>query len=240
MEFNKKVTLYKNKKKVTIFKFIFKNKEYELIFNGEGRRVQSFSWLLKTFPQYFNVHDEAITKIYKDSNKAINEFIKDEGFDGFVLEKKINASNNEKVNSYKLDLEKICNHLDRGGSFTKKTRRQPNQEIKQQLLKRSKNCCEITGYQLFTNNKLKEKKFSFLSKMLEVVFDHRIPLFKGGSDDNTKIDNWQVLSWYVNNEKNKVCKNCYENSCDNCALAFPKKSKIIKPTRQNLKNLFIS
>ena len=86
---------------------------------------------------------------------------------------------------------------------------------------------------------MKENKTIFMSKMLEIVFDHRVPLFKGGSDDNTKIDNWQVLSWYVNNEKNKICKNCYEISCDECALAYPEKNQKIKPTKQNLKDLFI-
>ena len=98
----------KNKKKITIFKWHFNKKDYSLEFAGTGRRTRSFGWLLEKYPEYFNVHDELITKKYKDSNKAVNEFIKDEGFDGFVLEKKIQASNNEKVNSFKLDLPKIC------------------------------------------------------------------------------------------------------------------------------------
>ena len=88
-------------------------------------------------------------------------------------------------------------------------------------------------------SKLEKNKTNFMSKMLEIVFDHRVPLFKGGSDDNTNLDNWQVLSWYVNNEKNKVCKNCYENNCDDCALAYPENSEKIKPTNQNLKDLLI-
>ena len=96
MNFQKNIS-EKNKKKITIFKFNFNKKQYELTFRGQGRRVQSFEWLLKSYPNYLNVHDETITKKYKDSNKAVNEFIKDEGFDGFVLEKKINASNNENV-----------------------------------------------------------------------------------------------------------------------------------------------
>lgn len=239
MKFNSDV-IEEGKKKKTIFKWNFNKKNYALEFSGEGRRPQSFGWLLRAYPDYFNVHDESITKKYKDSNKAINEFIKDEGFDGFVLEKKIKASNNEKVNSFKLDLPKICKHLDREGKFTKQVRRQPIKAIKDKLIERSMSSCEITGYKLFSKNELDINKTNFMSKMLEIVFDHRVPLFKGGSDDNTKIDNWQVISWYVNNEKNKVCKNCYETNCEECALAFPENNEEIKPTKQNLKDLLIS
>ena len=55
---------------------------------------------------------------------------------------------------------------------------------------------------------LKEKNLSFLSKMLTIVYDHKVPLFKNGSDDPKSLDNWQIISWYANNEKNKVCKSC--------------------------------
>jgi hypothetical protein len=106
---------YSNKEKnktVSIFEFKFKNKTYKIPFEGENRRIKSFEFLLKSYPDFFNVHDEEITKIYKDSNKAINEFIIQEGFQGFVLEEKKNASNDEKVNFFKLDLDKICQHLD--------------------------------------------------------------------------------------------------------------------------------
>ena len=241
MDFEKDI-ITENKKKITIFKFTFNKKKYKLEFKGKGRRVNSFSWLLKAYPNYFNVHDEEITKIYDDSNKAVNEFIHDEGFNGFVLEKKESSSieKNNKVKSYKLDLEKICKHLDRNGVFTKQIRKQPNSKVIKKLLKRSKSCCEITGYKLFTAKELKEKKYNYLSRMLEIVFDHKVPIFKGGSDDNAKIDNWQVLSWYANNEKNKICKNCYENNCNNCALAYPEDNSVIKPTAQSLKDCKIN
>jgi hypothetical protein len=235
MNFKKYSKIEKNKT-VSIFEFTFKKKTYKIPFAGENRRIKSFEFLLEAYPDFFGVHDEKITKLYKDSNKAINEFIIQEGFQGFVLEEKKNASNDEKVNFYKIDLEKICQHLDRGGNFAKQVRKQPNIKIKEELLKRSDSCCEITGYKLFTKNELRKRNINFLSTMLEIVFDHKIPIFKGGSDDNTKIDNWQILSWYANNEKNKVCKSCYEKSCDNCALAYPKENSIIKPTGQSLKD----
>jgi hypothetical protein len=227
-------------KTISVFEFKFKKKTYKIPFRGENRRIRSFEFLLEAYPNFFNVHDERITKIYKDSNKAINEFIIQEGFQGFVLVEEKNASNDEKVNFFKLDLHKICQHLDRGGIFAKQIRKQPTKEIKEQLMKRSDSCCEITGYKLLTKNELRKRNINFLSTMLEIVFDHKIPIFKGGSDDNTKIDNWQILSWYANNEKNKVCKSCYEKNCDNCALAYPKENSIIKPTGQSLKDCKIN
>jgi len=238
MNFEKKLVIV-DKKETTIFEWSFNKKNYHLPFRGQGRRVKSFEWLLESYPNYFNVHDPKITKKYDDSNKAVNELIHDEGFNGFVFEKKNTSSigKKNKVKSYKLDLEKICKHLDRGGSFAKKVRRQPNKKIMKQLLIRSKSCCEITGYTLFTNKNLKKKINNiFLSRMLEIEFDHKVPIFKGGSDDNSKLDNWQVLSKYVNKEKNKICTDCYLENCDNCALAYPEKSSVIKPTGQSLKN----
>ena len=48
-----------------------------------------------------------------------------------------------------------------------------------------------------------------------------------------------TISEYANREKNKICKTCNEEDCSNCALAFPEKNNIIKPSGQNLKNLKI-
>lgn len=227
-------------KKIKKFLFKFKEKNYVIELKGNNRRVQCFEFLLKIYPNFLSVHDEILIKKYDDPNKAMNEFIHDEGFNGFVLEKKINSQKGKKINAYKLDLDKITKHLNEGGDFGKTTRKQPNKNVRDQLIKRSNLCCEITGYKLFENKqKLKETNTSFLSKMLVCVYDHKVPLFKKGDDDPNKIDNWQIISEYANNEKNKVCKSCTESDCSNCALAYPEKNSIIKPTNQNLKNLNI-
>ncbi len=60
------------------------------------------------------------------------------------------------------------------------------------------------------------KKFD---KDTKSVFDHRIPLIKGGTGD---ISNFQLLCNECNNQKRSQCKNC-EFSCENCYLAFPEK-----------------
>jgi len=238
MNFKLKVN-HLNNKKISLFEFNYNKKDYKLGFYGNNRRVKSFELLLKKYPEYLSIHDSLIVSLFDDPNKAVNEFIHDEGFNGFVLEKKIISKKNKKINAYKLNLDKICKHLDRDGIFGKQTRRQPTKFIQNQLIKRSNGKCAITGYKLFTDSKLKKNKFNFLSKMLTMVFDHRVPIFKGGSDDSKSINNWQIISYYVNNEKNKVCKNCYEQNCNDCALAYPEKSKKIKPTNQRLNKLNI-
>ena len=67
MEFKSEI-IKERKKALTIFKFNFNKKDYIIRFNGSGRRPKSFGWLLEAYPKYFNVHDESITKKYKDSN----------------------------------------------------------------------------------------------------------------------------------------------------------------------------
>jgi hypothetical protein len=106
MNFKKKLEII-DRKETTVFEWNFNKKNYHLRFNGQGRRVKSFEWLLEAYPDYFNVHDPKITKKYDDSNKAVNELIHDEGFNGFVFEKKDTSSigKKNKVKSYKLDLE---------------------------------------------------------------------------------------------------------------------------------------
>lgn len=87
MNFKKYSEIRKNKT-ITVFEFSFKNKIYKIPLGGKGRRVRSFEFLLEAYPDFFSVHDEKITKLYKDSNKAINEFIIQEGFQDFVLKEK--------------------------------------------------------------------------------------------------------------------------------------------------------
>lgn len=65
-----------------------------------------------------------------------------------------------------------------------------------------------------------------------IEYDHRIPLFKGGSND---ITNYQIISKLANKEKNKICNGCMVDDCENCALAFPEKTLIILPNKQDLR-----
>ena len=236
---NKKEIIKINNKKISRISFEFNNKDYKLDIEGENRRSICLSVLIDRYPQGISIHDKKFKDILDDTNKAMNEFINDEGYKGFV--KKIIKKNTKgrNVDHFTIELDKVCKHLDRGGEFKRQKRRQPNSNIRSEILNKTNSCCAITGYKLYSKKQLKIDNNNFLSKMLELVFDHRVPLFKGGSDSVDEINNWQILSTYVNEEKNKICKNCYEDSCENCSLAFPEKSSIIKPTNQNIKKLKI-
>tara|TARA_B110000483_G_scaffold51474_1_gene63997 strand:- start:1502 stop:2224 length:723 start_codon:yes stop_codon:yes gene_type:complete len=228
--------------KISTFSFKNNNKNYSIKFRGKGRRVRSFEFLLKKYPEFMSVHDEDFSSTIKDPNKAMNEFINDEGFKNFVVSRRLNSIGTvSTVDHFKLDLNSICKHLDDNGLFGKIKRRQPTKDLEKILLKMYDSKCSITGFKLFKKTYLKEKKINFFITLLKLEFDHRIPLFKGGSDDNHNPDNWQLMSEYANKEKNKICKTCDGNiqTCKKCALAFPDKYSKIYPSGQDLKQLGI-
>lgn len=224
----------------TVFSFEVNNKNYTIPLKGQGRRIASLEFLLKRHPRKMNIHDAEFARMYDDPNKAMNEFINDEGFSGLVeKESKNNPRTGRKVDYYSLRLSQICNFLDNGGEFGKSKRRQPSSIIKKKLYKDQKGLCNISGLKLFRKKELKSKNINFFITLLTLEYEHRVPLFKGGSDDPDKKDNWQLLSEYANKEKNKICKTCLEDEegCKQCALAFPESNKVIKPSNQNLKDL---
>ncbi len=236
---NKKELIKINNKQISRISFEFKNKYYELDIEGKNRRSKCLSILIDQYPKGISIHDKKFKDILDDTNKAMNEFINDEGYKDFVTKISKKNTKGRNIDYFTIELDKVCKHIDRGGVFERQKRRQPNKKVIFEILKKTNSCCAITGYKLYSKQQLKKDKNNFLSKMLELVFDHKIPLFKGGSDSIDEIDNWQILSTYVNEEKNKICKNCYEDSCENCCLAYPEKSSIIKPTNQNIKTLNI-
>jgi hypothetical protein len=61
-----------------------------------------------------------------------------------------------------------------------------------------------------------------------------VPQLKKGSDD---IDNLQILSYYVNERKNQICAKCVNAQCSQCALAFPEKTSIIYPSKEDISSL---
>jgi hypothetical protein len=69
---------------------------------------------------------------------------------------------------------------------------------------------------------------------VQPTYDHRKPISKGGTDE---LENWQVLSIFVNAEKNKICNVCNTNTCEKCALAYPEKFDIIQANNQDITNL---
>lgn len=57
------------------------------------------------------------------------------------------------------------------------------------------------------------------SESKKPVFDHRIPLIRGG---NGELSNYQLLCHECNNQKRSQCRGC-SLECAKCYLAFPEK-----------------
>ena len=234
MEFNKNI-----ENKVSIFEFEYGNTPYEIKIQGDNRRSKSFELLLTKYPEFLSVHDDIIKNLYDDPNKAINEFMHDEGFISFIEEKKINSDKGKKILSYKLKIPELTEFLSKGGILKNNNRKGLSKHLQIELVKKSQSKCQLTGYKLNRKKELDKKDHKFMNKLLIINFDHRVPLFKGGENDPNDLKNWMLISEYANQEKNKVCKVCYEIDCDNCALAFPENNLIIKPSQQNLKDYYI-
>ena len=75
------------------------------------------------------------------------------------------------------------------------------------------------------------KKNYFCRDRMREVFDHRIPVDKGGA---STPDNYQALCFYCNKSKWQICNHCSTPNCAKCALAFPENTPIIFPTRENI------
>lgn len=223
---------------ISSFTFEFKNKEYKHTMKGSGRGPKTFEIFLKNGKKFLSVHGPELTNLFNDTNKAVNEFMHEKGFAPFMIQKKT-ESKNGLVSSFKLDFKKITSLLDSGGKIDELVRRQPTKQVKELLKVKTNNICQITGFKLQQKKELKEINSNFFITLTSINYDHRIPLFKGGNDDPNSDNNWMTISEYANREKNKICKTCNEDDCKDCALAFPEKNNIIKPSGQNLKNLKI-
>jgi len=89
--------------------------------------------------------------------------------------------------------------------------------------------CNILGNTLF-----KSTKGKFSSNFRKIAIDHRIPQLKGGED---KIENLQLLSFYINERKNQICAKCINSDCKKCVLAYPENNTTIFPTQEDISDL---
>ena len=222
---------------VTEFTFFYNNLRYFHRMKGRGRGPKIFELFMQNEQKFLSVHGQEFTSLYDDPNKAVNEFMNDKGFISFVQQKKI-SSKNGLVDSYKLDFKKLTQFLDSGGVIHEIFRRQPSKKVKDILSKETGNICQITGFKLLAKTRLKESSSDFLIKLTSINYDHKVPLFKGGDDSPDSPKNWMTISEYANREKNKICKTCDYANCNECALAFPENTSTIKPSGQNLKDLW--
>ena len=214
-----------------------KTKEISLTYKGVHhvlkfqikRAYTVCGYILDSYPEYMDIH--SLDGILNDPNRAMSDLKNDDGYANFLDERR-NADRNLE---YRIDLEKLFRQFPEPGvlQLGTRTRLNPSPQLKEELKKKFKMRCNITGIKLY--EKLPSKRF--LKNLQIIQYDHRVPLSKGGSEDPNDPANWQLLSELTNREKNKMCNSCTSIKCKECALAFPENSSIIQANGQNIEEL---
>lgn len=199
-----------------------------LIKNGEGsesdiaqgnKTISEIKSILGT-----KIPHNLILDYYGDANKPFSELWNEEGF-SFI--DNLKGGKIGKSQKYSLNIE------DHDKLFTiekKANRKAPTAEQKNTIRFNQKNKCNFCGSNIRTTDKLLENTYA--KDRRREVFDHRIPIEKGG---DSELNNYQALCFYCNKCKWQICNICHLDNCDiNCALCTPEKSKIIAPTKENI------
>lgn len=163
-----------------------------------------------------------------DDNKLFGELLDQSGFREYL--KHIGTENRLKV--WKLELNKLWKktEIHKEDIIWYGMNEQGSLNVfLNDLIIRDSLKCNILGIPLY-----KDKHRKFLENFRKVAIDHRRPLRNGGVD---KIENLQLLSYYVNERKNQICAICSDTKCEKCALAYPEKFQIIYPTSENINEL---
>jgi len=220
---------------------VVKNDRYGKIvlvkFNGTSKTIscrikRSFTVLLNLldhYPTWMDIH--SLDSQLADPNRAMTDLRNDDGFDHFIQQRRNSKRNNEYLLNLKQLFEQHRNQKEI--SLSVSIRLSPSNNLKLTLREKFNNKCNITGIELVDSL----PKKTFLKNLQIIQYDHRVPLFKGGDNNQDSPKNWQLLSELVNREKNKLCGSCQQESCINCALAFPEESKIIKANDQNISDI---
>ncbi|QIZ07623.1 HNH endonuclease [Priestia megaterium] len=160
---------------------------------------------------------------YADANKPFSELWNEEGFTWIHPAQ-------EKLNGNQQYVLKPEDH-DKLFILIKKAFR-TSLSIKEQdeVMKKQNGKCNLCGSSLLPKSKI--QKNTYAKDRVRGVFDHRIPVEKGG--DST-IDNYQALCFYCNKSKWQICNICHLDDCDtNCVLATPENNNIISPTKEDI------
>ena len=224
-------------------KFLFDDENYKITIQNLNnkknticelnirRAYLALKFILKSFPKYLNSHNRSFERAYGDTNRAISALQKEEGYANFLNERRADNKNKE----YLFKMEKFLLIWEgKKVQLITNIRVGPSSNVKKQLKINQKNRCNISNF-LLTE---KVEKRSFMSSALKLVYDHRIPLSEQGDSNPNEIDNWQIISEYVNNEKLKLCVSCIKKTCSKCALAFPETEETIISNDQNISNIF--
>ena len=161
---------------------------------------------------------------YGDANKPFSELWNEEGFTFITNLPRERRSGSKKYTLRPEDHEKLF-------QVSKKAHRKPPSSTQQNvLLKAQRAKCNFCYADLKSASEINQNSFSKDRRRL--VWDHRVPVEKDGDSDD---GNYQALCFYCNKSKWQICNICplSKSGCANCALAFPEKTAVIAPTKEN-------
>ncbi len=148
-----------------------------------------------------------IQNSYADANKPFSELWNEEGFVWIT-----NTPGDRRLGSQRY----VLNPEDHVKFFThsiqKANRRSLTPKEKETVRKKQQFQCNICKSQIYPRSKI--KKLTFSRDRTREVFDHRIPVEKGGSSE---LENFQALCFYCNKSKWQICTICTADTCDQCA-----------------------
>ncbi len=191
-----------------------------------GRAGKTLALMAEKYPDGITTKDMR-EKHGIDDNKLFGELLDQSGFREYM--EHIGTQNRLKV--WKLHLEILwANTIDNASPIWFGIHTQGNlQKFFDELENKYGLRCNLLGNTLY-----KSSKGKFSSNFKKIAIDHRVPQLKGGED---KIENLQLLSYYINERKNQICAKCINSVCEQCVLAFPENSSEIYPTGEDISDL---
>ena len=170
------------------------------------------------------IPDNWIQDSYADANKPFSELWNEEGFVWITHTPGDRRLGSQRYVLTPEDHEKFFTY-----SIQKANRRSLTPKEKEAVRKKQHFQCNICKSQIYPQSRVNKNTFS--RDRVREVFDHRIPVEKGGS---SKLENFQSLCFYCNKSKWQICTICTADTCAQCALAYPEHNKIITPTQEDI------
>lgn len=164
---------------------------------------------------------------YADANKPFSELWNEEGFT-WIHPAENKLSGNQQYELLLDDHSKLLQDV------RKAFREAPSPQEQVTIFSRQNGNCNFCGSSLKPKSGI--FKSTFAKDRVRVVYDHRIPVEKGG-ESNT--DNYQALCFYCNKSKWQICNICELDECDPaCALVNPESSTVVAPTKEDISDRF--
>jgi len=218
--------IYYQENKMHLVKLVNEANDIRVFKVFSGRAGKTLALMAESYPNGVTTKDMR-EKHGIDDNKLFGELLDQSGFREYLE----HIGTKERLKVWKLDLETLwINTIDLADPIWFGIHTQGNlQKYFDELEKMYGLKCNILGNRLY-----KSSKGKFSSNFRKIAIDHRIPQLKGGED---KIENFQLLSFYINERKNQICAKCIDSDCKQCVLAFPEISSIIYPTQEDISDL---